>query len=192
MSGRAILILENLLSLARGCCSFCTPSTVCQHALLGCFCRRTLLKFSKSPRADKVRSLIVHPVISSSAASWCTIAVVTITYSKVLLTESAEGFHVFWFCIPLLTSTYGKGSRRRRRLYTSTESNQDQWLSKMSSCLASSTTQRRRRRRRRGKQAAALGLEENQPPLPRLASLPQSLNMLLLLHSGAAFHSNFG
>ena len=35
---------------------------------------------------------------------------VTITYSKVLLTESAEGFHVFWFCIQL------QAARRRRRI----------------------------------------------------------------------------
>ena len=40
-----------------------------QHALLGCFCRRTLLKFSKSPRADKVRSLIVHPAAESIVVS---------------------------------------------------------------------------------------------------------------------------
>ena len=50
-----------------------------------------------------MRSLIVHPLkeparLSAAQADYHT--VVTITYSKVLLTESAEGFHVFWFCIP--------------------------------------------------------------------------------------------
>lgn len=86
------------------------------------------LKFSKSLGADKVRSLIVHP-LSKQASQPAQLAadyraVVTITYSKVLLTESAEGFHVFWFCIQL------QAARRRRRriaalrfLYTSTESN---------------------------------------------------------------------
>ena len=38
---------------------------------------------------------------------------VTITYSKVLLTESAEGFHVFWFCIQLQAA---RRHRRRRRI----------------------------------------------------------------------------
>ena len=62
------------------------------------------LKFSKSLGADKVRSLIVHP-LSKQASQPAQLAadyraVVTITYSKVLLTESAEGFYVFWFCIP--------------------------------------------------------------------------------------------
>ena len=46
---------------------------------------------------------IHHQHSIQDPADYYTIAVVTITYSKVLLTESAEGFHVFWFCI--LTST---------------------------------------------------------------------------------------
>ena len=133
-----------------------------------------------------------------SSATDCTIAVVTITYSKVLLTESAEGFHVFWFCI--LTSTAaGKWQ------HTATGSSgfmRSPFYILQQNLIRTSGFRKCHHARLRRCATAATGVQgglrstrrHGVAPPPRgmrHGAIVWSFNMLrLLLHSGA-FHSNF-